>query len=429
MAAFRRDVLGLLLESAATYGDIVRFRVGPIVVHFVNEPASIAQVLQSKGRYDKQTRSTAAIRAICDASLLTTEGPAWERRRRLMQPAFHRQRLGTLVDRITPLIDVRLATWRAGQTVDIASEMMRVTFAIVGVAILGVDVGAASADVEADIAFMLQRVFDRWGQIVPLPTWVPTRGQRRFRRALANVDAVVDRIIAEHRSGTSRAADLLTLLMDARDAESGAAFTDGELRNEVITMLLAGHETTASALAWTFAHLAAHPEAAARVRAEVAQVLGERTPTFDDLPALEVTTAAIQEAMRLSPPIWAIERRAVKADVIGGYAIPAGSSVIVSPYALHRHPRYWTSPLTFDLNRFVGVKAPAAYLPFGAGPRYCIGAEFAMLEARLVVAMVMQRWQLTLEPGHTVVPQPSLTLRLTDGLPMVPSPAHVVTTS
>ncbi|MEP7117942.1 MAG: cytochrome P450, partial [Acidobacteriota bacterium] len=248
------------------------------------------------------------------------------------------------------------------------------------------------------------------------PGWVPSPGNRRFARALGDVDGVVARIIAEHRRGASDRPDVLTLLMDARDADSGAAFTDAELRNEVVTMLLAGHETTASALSWTLALLASHPEAATRVRAEVDAVLGRRAPTLDDLAHLTCTTQVIQESMRLFPPIWAIERRAVRAGVIGGFAIPAGSSVIISPYVLHRHPDFWPDPERFVPERFDGTRTPSAYLPFGGGPRYCVGSEFAMMEARLVIAMVMQAWRLTVVPGQIVAPAPGLTLRLRHGL-------------
>ena len=265
---------------------------------------------------------------------------------------------------------------------------------------------------------MLERVYARWGRLAPVPRWVPSPERVRFARARAGVDRIVERIIAEHRAATAPPPDLLTMLMEARDPETGAGFSDAELRNEAVTMLLAGHETTASALSWTFALLAAHPEAAARVRAEVEQVLGRRPPTLADLSQLSFVTQVIQEAMRLYPPIWAIERRAVSDDVIGGFAIPAGSSVIVSPYVLHRHPRFWPDPEHFDPSRFAGPKPLPAYLPFGAGPRYCVGSEFAMTEARLVVAMVTQAWRLTLVPGHPVVPHPSLTLRLRHGLRM-----------
>jgi enediyne biosynthesis protein E7 len=422
LRAFRRDVLGLMLDGARVHGDVVRFRLGPIVAHLVNDPALVTQVLQSRARhYDKQTRSTAAIRAICDDSLLTANGHAWDTRRRLIQPAFHRQRVGQLVDTMTACIAVRLSTWQAGATLDVASEMMRLTFVIAGKAILGADVSAESASVERAIGFMLERAYARWGRMAPMPGWVPSPEHLRFQRARASVDRIVGRIIAEHRAALAPPPDLLTMLMEARDPDTGAGFTDAELRNEAITMLLAGHETTASALSWTFALLAAHPEAAARVRAEVDDVLGQRTPMLDDLPRLTFTTQVIQEAMRLYPSIWAIERRAVSHDVIGGFAIPAGSSVIISPYVLHRHPRFWPDPERFDPSRFDRPKPSPAYLPFGAGPRYCVGSEFAMLEARLVVAMVTQACRLTLVPGHVVAPHPSLTLRVRGGLPMLPS--------
>lgn len=416
---FRRDVLALLLDGARDHGDVVRFRLGPLVAHLVNHPDHVAHVLQSPGPgYDKQTRSTAAITAICDESLLTSNGEAWETRRRLIQPAFHRQRLARLTDTMTACITTRLARWQPGAPIDVASEMMHLTFTIVGRTILGADVERDSGRVEDGVAFLLARVFAAWGRILPWPAWLPSPGRRRFAAALADVDSVVARIIAEHRATPGRD-DLLTLLMEARD-DSGTTFTDRELRNETLTMLLAGHETTASALAWTFALLAAHPEHATRVRTEVDTVLAGRVPTLEDLPRLMATTQVIQEAMRLYPPIWALERRAVRDDVIGGFVIPAGSSVIISPYVLHRHPQFWRAPERFDPSRFDGVKAPAAYLPFGAGPRYCIGSEFALLEARLIVAMVMQRFRLELMPGQVVAPLPSLTLRLRHGLRMVP---------
>ena len=324
---------------------------------------------------------------------------------------------------MTALIATGLESWPLGRPFDLASEMMRLTFAIVGKTVLGAEVSAGNGAIEPSIACLLESAFARWGRIAPLPRWVPTPEHQRFKRALADVDVVVDRIVQAHRRGAVAQPTLLTMLMEARDAETGAAFTDGELRNEAITMLLAGHETTATALSWTFALLAAHPEAAAAVRAEVDDVLGRRTPTLDDLPRLAVTTRVIQEAMRLYPPIWAIERRAVDDGVIGGFAIPAGSSVIISPFVLHRHPQFWADPLRFDPTRFDGAKTPPAYLPFGAGPRYCIGSEFAMVEARLIVAMVTQTFRLTLVPGHVVAPHPSLTLRLRHGLRMVAAPA------
>lgn len=420
---FRRDVLGLLLGAAREHGDVVRFRIGPMVVHLVNHPDHVAHVLQRRAKsYDKNTRSTAALRAIAGTSLLTANGEPWQMRRRLMQPAFHRKQVTESVPTIVAAIDARLQQWQAGTTLDLASEMMQIAFDAAGSAILGVDVGGEAASLEADIGELLTQVFERWGRVLPLPWWVPTAGHRRFGQALARVDRVVAGIVAYHRAHPEGRPPLLAHLMDARDPVSGAPFTDAELRHEVITMLLAGHETTASALTWTFALLAQHPAVADRVRAEIDDRLGSRPPARDDLPALTYTTQVIHEAMRLYPPIWAIERRACDDDSIGGFTIPAGSSVIISPYVLHRHPSFWPDAERFDPDRFTGAPGPAAYLPFGAGPRYCIGAEFGMTEARLVVAMVMQRWRLSPASHEAPVPQPGLTLRVRGGLTMMLAP-------
>lgn len=419
---FRRDVLALLQSATRDHGDVVRFRIGPLVVHLVNHPDHVTNVLQTRARhYDKATRSTAAIAAIAGASLLTTNGAAWEARRRLMQPLFHRQRVGELADVMRRVAARRLDAWTPGAPIDVASEMMRLAFEIAGAAILGADVSDVAGALEADVALLLRHVYTRWGRLVPMPSWVPTRANRRFDAALARVDAVVTRIVQRHRARPDEAPPLLGLLMAAEDPDTGAPYADARLRDEVITMLLAGHETTASALAWTLARLSRDPEVSTRVRDEIDHGLQGRPPTPADVPALRYTTQVLQESLRLAPPIWAIERRAIDDDTIAGYAIPAGSSVIVSPYVLHRHPAFWADPERFDPDRFAATTTPDAYLPFGAGPRYCIGAEFAMLEARVVLAMVMQGWHLDACPGQALVPDAALTLRLRDGWRVVVS--------
>lgn len=420
LRAFRHDVLGLLLAGARDHGDVVRFRVGPVVAHLVNHPDAIAHVLQTAHRqFDKQTRSTAAIKAICDESLLTASGAAWETRRRLVQPALHRTQIAALATAMTGSIASHLARWQPGVPIDMASEMMRLTFVLVGRTVLGTAVDDDAGRIEGGIGVLLAQVFARWGRLVPWPAWLPTPAHRRFDRALADVDAVVARIIAEHRADPGRPS-LLALLMAARDGDA-AVFGDAELRNETITLLLAGHETTASALAWTFALLAQHPGIAAGVHAEVDTVLAGRVPTLDDLPRLTATRAVIQEAMRLHPPIWAIERRAIDDTRLGGYLIPKGSSVIISPYVLHRHSAFWREPDRVDPARFEGGATPPAYMPFGAGPRHCVGRDFAMLEARLIVAMVCQAFRLELAAGQVVAPEPGLTLRLRHGLRLIPA--------
>ena len=426
---FRRDVLGLVIRSAAEYGDVVRCRLGPHVVHLLNHPDHVGHVLQkNSANYDKRTRSTATIRSITGESLLTANGEFWRRQRRMAQPAFHHRQVAGFTDRMTVAIAAMLSEWRTRlpscEAVDIASEMSRLTYAIVARTLFSIDSTGHADTIERAMRVMLPHVFNRLGQILRPPDWFPSPANRRFREALAAVDRVVFEIIAGHREAEARGEpndDLLGMLMRARDPESGAGLTDTQLRNETITFLLAGHETTANALSWTFHLLAAHPQVEGSLLEEINSVLGDRIPVLEDVAKLTLTKRVIQEAMRLYPPIWIIERRAIAADEIAGYHIPAGSSVVISPYALHRHPGYWERPEVFDPSRFESPP-PEAYIPFGAGPRFCIGHEFAMLEARLITLMVLREFRLRAVPGHPIEPMPDITLRPRHGMRMTVHP-------
>ena len=307
---------------------------------------------------------------------------------------------------------------------DISSEMARLTYSIVGQTLFSFNTGEDAATVEKAMRVILPHVFGRLGNLVNWPGWLPTPANRRFHRSLAEVDEVVYRIIARHRRAQETGkpdTDLLSMLMRVRDSETGAGLDDTQLRNETITFLLAGHETTANALTWTFYLISRHPEVERRLLAEITTILQGRTPVLEDVPKLSYTRKVIQESMRLYPPIWIIERRVIEEDVIAGYTLPAASAVVISPYALHRHPAFWERPEEFDPSRF-DSPPPAAYIPFGAGPRSCIGSEFAMLEAQLITAMVMQAFQLRLVPGHPVAPLPDITLRSKFGMMMTPDP-------
>lgn len=424
LRAFRRDVLKLMLDSAKEFGDVVRFCLGPLTVHLINHPDHVEHVLQSGSRnYDKATRSSTNIRAISGDSLLVSNGELWKRQRRLMQPTFHRHRIATLANEMIAFTNAMLESWRAelakGRPLDIASEMMRLTYRIVGKTLLGADVGSDSTTVEHAMETMLAHTYRRWGSVLALPLSFPTLANVRFRRALQAVDDVVRRIIAQQRSGAGSADNLLSMLLEVRD-EDGQGLSDAELRNETITFLLAGHETTANALAWTFYLLSQNPGIERQLRVELSQVLGDRPPAVDDLPKLVFTNMVIQESLRLYPTIWAIERHAVADDVIGGFHIPADSSVVISPYVLHRNESFWPKPQLFDPTRF--AVRHKAYIPFGSGPRFCIGNEFALMEARLIVPMVIQAFHLELAPGHVVEPLPGITLRPKNGLPMIAEP-------
>lgn len=415
---FRRDALGLLRDAAQSREKILRYRLGPQTLHLVNDPMGVRQVLQENHlNYDKQTRSSAKIAAVSGQSLLVASGAPWLRQRRLLQPAFHHQRLAGFVRVMTEATAAMLA--RAGEApVEMASEMMHLTFTIVGRTLFSVDVGRDADEVESAMAVVLEHTYRRLERVLDLPPAVPTPGNLRFRRALGEIDRIVYRIIAERRG--VEANDLLSMLLRARDEETGEGMTDEQLRDETITFLLAGHETTANALAWTWYLLSQHPEVERRLREEVCAVLGDRAPGVEDLPKLQYVRQVVREAMRLYPPIWIMERRAIGADEIHGVAIPAGSSVMISPYALHRAPDLWADPEAFDPDRFAPDREPErfAYIPFGAGPRLCIGNNFALMEAQVIVAMIAQRYAVRLLDGQEIVARPGITLRPRDRMMM-----------
>ena len=407
---FRRDVLRLLVESRDRFGDLVRFRLGPNVVHLAAHPDLVRQVLQERADlYDKETRSSVRIREMTGLGLLTANGELWRRERRLIQPAFRPAAVAGFVDRMTEATAAMLERWERpaaeGRPLDAASEMMRLTYTIVGRTLFSADVASDADEVEHAMAVMLGHTYRRLERIVAPPSWLPTPGNLQFKRALAAVDRVVYRILSERRRQPGDTHDLLSLLLRERDEETGTGMSDPQLRNETITLLLAGHETTANALAWTFYLLAKHPEEMERLRHEAGTEAVER---------------AFKEALRLYPPIWAMERRAVAEDVLGGFRIPAESTVVISPWVTHRHPDLWDEPERFDPGRFCEERStgrpPLAYIPFGAGPRFCVGAHFAMAEARTILPMVLRRWRLRLVPDHPVVPKPGITLRARDGV-------------
>lgn len=422
---FRRDVLGLLVNSARTFGDVVHFRIGPQHIHLINHPDHIKHVLLGNHHnFDKNTRSAAAIRQGTGESLLTSNGAVWKRQRRQAQPFFHRRNICGFVGDMTTATSAMLKRWRvqaaSGQALDVASEMMRLTYGIVGRTIFNADVGPDAEAVERAMPIVLAHTFGRLERLINLPDWVPTPQNRRYQKAVADIDAVVFRIIEEHRqaeqvNGPGR--DMLSMLLRIQDEATGEALTDEQLRNATLTLLLAGHETTANALTWVFYLVSQHPAVESQLRDEVRAVLGDRPPTLDDLALLPYTKMVIQEALRLYPPIWIIERRVIAEDTVGDYYLPAGSSVIIAPYVLHRHPAFWDKPEVFDPGRFAN-QVRDAYMPFGAGERYCIGSEFAMMEAQLITAMVAQSFRMELVPGQRVEPWPNITLRTRHGLLM-----------
>jgi cytochrome P450 len=422
----KRDRLGFLARLTSEFGDFVQFRMGKNALYLVNDPDGIRHVLQDNHQnYRKGVGLTQAKRWLGEG-LVTSEGEVWSRQHHLIQPAFQRHRLTEFGPVVTNATSTMLKLWSGyaarGQRINVGSQMMQLTLGIITRILFGTDINNAG-DVGVAFSAALQDAMNRMTAIMILPDWLPIPGKLRFKRALQTLNNIVDEIIRKHRAGEGRPKSLLSdLLAEKLEAHSG--FGDRELRDQVMTLLLAGHETTSNSLAWTFYLMSHNPQAWRRVRNEVDQVLGGRMPTHDDLAQLIWTRMVLEESLRLYPPVWLIPRQAVADDEISGYLVASGSHVLISPYILHRHLLHWTEPEMFNPERFSPTK-PAkrhqyTYLPFGAGPRACIGSSLAMMEALLILAMVAQKYRLQLATGSRVVPEPLLTLRFRKGLMMIP---------
>ncbi|HZD30205.1 MAG TPA: cytochrome P450 [Candidatus Angelobacter sp.] len=405
-----------LPRMAKRYGDVVFWRFLHISTYFFAHPDDIESVLVTKYRSFTKGIGTRANPELFGQGLLTSEGDYWLRQRRLSQPAFHRTRIAAYADTMAREADRMLNTWRDGQQFDLHREMMQTTLAIATRTLFGVDLGPKMPVVAAAMdAFVRQNAgLSVWRLVFKLPT--PSR--MRFLRGVRQLDEIVYRIIRERRaSGVGD--DLLSDLLRAQD-EDGSSMTDQQLRDEVMTMLLAGHETTALALSWAWYLLATHPEEQQKLHDELDRVLVGRLPCANDAPQLAFTNRVVREALRIYPPAWVVSRRAAEDVEIGGYTVPTGSNVIVSPWVTHRDAQFFPDPLAFKPDRWLTQNEQAlpkfAYFPFGGGPRVCIGSNFALMEAVVLLAAVAQRYQITLLPGANVEPMASITLRPANGV-------------
>lgn len=419
----RRDPLGLFIAAAREYGDVVRLPVGPERVLLVNHPRHIQRVLQDNHRNYRLTRFYRHLRPVFGEGVFAAEGARWRHQRGVLQPAFQRERLEALAPAMTEGAAEMIARWRTRPRpeapLDVAAEMSRLTLDIVARALFGMPLGARAPEAAEAVRVLLETSVARTTDLTPLGRWWPGARNRRFNEALRLMRGLVGDILRRRRAAGTPRADLLSLLLDDRAA---GGTDETRLRDEVMTMLVSGNATTANALTWTWYLLARHPRAEAAVRAELAHALGSRMPGARDLAALSYTRMALGETLRLYPPTWRLARTAAAADEIGGCTVPAGTIVVFSPYLVHRHPAFWDSPEAFDPGRFAPGAAsgrpPFAYIPFGGGPRACLGSRFALMEMQLVVATVMQAFRLRLPPGHTAEIEPVATLRPRPGLPM-----------
>jgi cytochrome P450 len=420
----QKDPLAYMLASLRRYGDLVQFPIGLRQVYLVNTPSAIKHVLQDNHRnYSKDTIQYRQLATVTGRGLLTSDGELWLRQRRLTQPAFHQRRISAMEPIVQAATGAMLERWEAvaaaGAAFDAAGEMMRLTFEIIGKALFSIDLSREAGPLTQAVNVALDHIVHRASNFLALPDRFPTPRNLRFRRALRALDAAVADLIEARRHSARQPDDLLAMLMEARDEETGQPMSAAQARDEVLTLLIAGHETTASALAWTWHLLAGHPEAEQRLRAELATLNG-RAPTAADLPALPYARQVFEETLRLYPPAWLITRKALDRDELDGHAIPAGSLIIISPYAIHRRPDIWEQPDAFRPERFDPRRSGGwprfAYIPFGGGPRLCIGQGLALFEAHLILALSAQRFQLAPAPGHRVTPAALVTLRPRDGV-------------
>jgi cytochrome P450 len=421
--AFRRDPIGFLMSITRDYGDIVHFRVGPRNVFLFNHPDYIKDVLVTHNRNFIKSRGLERTKFLLGEGLLTSEGDFHHRQRRLIQPAFHRQRIAAYASVMTDYGGRMGERWQDGATVDIAQEMKRLTLAIAGKTLFNADVESEANE----IGDALTIAMDEWRtRVLPFSELfdkLPLPGNRRLQRAQNRLDETVYRIINEHRASGVDQGDLLSILLRAQDEEGdGCQMTDRQLRDEALTILLAGHETTANALTWVWYLLSEHPDVERTLHAEIDRVLGGSPPTFNNVPCLQYTEMVFAEAMRLYPPAWIIGRRAIDDYEVANYLLPAGSVIFMSPYVMHRDPRYFPSPLTFDPSRWTpesrASRPKFSYFPFGGGPRQCIGEGFAWVEGVIIIATLAQKWRMRLVSDHPVELQPLVTLRPRYGMRM-----------
>ena len=415
-----RDPLSVFLKWSREFGDIFYYRAAWLHVYFLNHPDLIESVLvRNSGNFQKD-RVIRNSRWFFGNGLLTSEGDFWLRQRRLSQPAFHRERVASYAQIMTSYAEELLATWQPGETRDIHAEMMQLTLKVVVRALFNVEAGE-STHISAALNSLMRNATGIRMLVPPAGRYLPTPAMIEVRRAVRHLEETVYGIIEQRRAENHDAGDLLSMLMQVRD-EDGSSMTDKQLRDEVLTFLLAGHETTALALSWTWYLLAQHPDEEQKLHNELDRMLFGRVPEFSDLSALPYTDAIVKESMRLYPPAWSLARTVMSDVELAGYVVPKGANIVMSQWVMHRHPAYFSDPDKFIPERWLGDrqrKLPRfVYFPFGGGPRQCIGAAFAQMEAAILLATIAQKYKLRAIADHPVIPVPSFTLRPKHGIRM-----------
>lgn len=431
---FKRDILQAMTAGWRQHGDLVRYRLGPVAVYGVSHPKLAEEVLTNSTVYGKLGPDNPLRMVLGNGSLTSSDHESWLKIRRMMQPIFSRQSIAALFKKMVTSAEDIVSYWgekfQPGDAIDVHKEMMRVTLDIISQCMFSANVmndldkiGPHAVDIAVNYAFQ------RLQNPLSLPASWPTRRNRAFKNVMKSLDEMVYGLIAERRASGQPRNDLLDMLLRAQDEETCEGMTDRQLRDEIITIFAAGHETTAITLTWTWYLLSQHPDILRRLQDEVDGVLGGRTPTMADLPRMPYTLQVFEESMRLYPSAPIVPRLTLEDTTLGGYFVPAGSRVLVNLFNIHRHPEFWSEPERFDPDRFRPENKQRrdrhAYMPFGAGPHLCTGKHFALLEAHLLLTLIAQRYELRHVPSHPVVNHATITLRPRYGMEMTLHPRHV----
>ena len=426
LLSYRKGPLPFFQNLAAQFGDLSYFRLGPQEAFFLNHPDYIKDVLVTNHASFHKGLALQRAKRLLGEGLLTSEDEVHRRQRRLAQPAFHRSRIASYTRVMTAYGSQTCARWRDGDTLDMSAEMMQLALGIVGKTLFDADVVSDAQEVGEAMTVVMDLLNTITIPFFELIQKLPLPQLRRFDTAKARLDAIIYRLIEQRRLAGEDRGDLLSMLLLAQDTEvDGGGMTDEQLRDELMTIFLAGHETTANALTWTWYLLSQNPEAEARLQEEIDRELAGRLPDFDDVAKLKYTEMVLAESMRLYPPAWALGRLAMEDFEIGGYVVPRKSLVLMSQFVMHRDPRYFADPLKFDPDRWTTEARESrpqfSYFPFGGGPRRCIGEGFAWMEGILLIATIARQWQMRLVPNHPVVLKPVITLRPKHGMRMTVS--------
>lgn len=422
LRAMRRDPLAFLTQVARTYGDAAKVSFGLRTLLVLSHPAYVEQVLVTDHRHFQKGRGLRMTSRVLGQGLLTSEGSLWRSQRRLVQPAFHKRRVDQYGETMVTYTQQRMASWKDGETRDMSREMMRLTLAITAKALFNADMESQADQVREDLTTLMRQLNQRMRALIRIPPSWPLPSNRRFERAARHLDALIYAIIDERRQTGEDPGDLLSMLLSAVD-EDGQPMPARLVRDEVMTLFLAGHETTANAMTWTWYLLSQNPAVVMQLESELDRVLKGQCPKIEDLARLPYTQAVITESLRLFPPAWILVRQAIHPWELDGKTWPTGTQVLMSPWVIHHDPRFYPDADRFWPERWLKGgqehRPPFAYFPFGGGPRLCIGRPFALMEAALLLATIAQRFRLALVAGYPVATEPLITLRPKHGLKMI----------